>query len=307
MMLPAHKEQIPIPLAQLSKSSHSARRFAPFFIFSAVLLILFSKPILDLAKFAFQESFYSHLLLIPFISAYLIQQRVDLHFTPRRGSLMIAGGLFAVGVLLLASAIGLNVGSHSLNDYLSLTVLSFVSFFIAGCEFFLGRTFCRVAAFPLFFLFFLAPFPEAFTDFLEIAFQQASAEAYTWLMDLSRATYFRQGLVFALPNLTIRIAQECSGIRSSLVLFITSLIAGFLFLGSPWRRAVFSFLVIPVGIFRNAIRIYFLSMASVYWNPNIIHSPLHHRGGPIFFALSLIPLFLLLWWFRRKEFRKTSL
>jgi hypothetical protein len=33
----------------------------------------------------------------------------------------------------------------------------------------------------------------------------------------------------------------------------------------------------------------------------MIDSDLHHKGGPIFFALSLIPLFLLLWWFRRME------
>lgn len=33
----------------------------------------------------------------------------------------------------------------------------------------------------------------------------------------------------------------------------------------------------------------------------MIDSSIHHRGGPIFFALSLIPLFLLLVWLRRQE------
>jgi hypothetical protein len=33
----------------------------------------------------------------------------------------------------------------------------------------------------------------------------------------------------------------------------------------------------------------------------MIDSVIHHRGGPIFFALSLIPLFLLLIWLRRSE------
>jgi hypothetical protein len=35
----------------------------------------------------------------------------------------------------------------------------------------------------------------------------------------------------------------------------------------------------------------------------MIDSMIHHRGGPIFFALSLVPLFLLLWWLRRQEQR----
>ena len=33
----------------------------------------------------------------------------------------------------------------------------------------------------------------------------------------------------------------------------------------------------------------------------MIDSTIHHRGGPFFFALSLIPQFLLLWWLRRQE------
>jgi hypothetical protein len=33
----------------------------------------------------------------------------------------------------------------------------------------------------------------------------------------------------------------------------------------------------------------------------MIDSIIHRRGGPFFFALSLFPLFLLLWWLRRQE------
>ena len=33
----------------------------------------------------------------------------------------------------------------------------------------------------------------------------------------------------------------------------------------------------------------------------MIDSPIHHHGGPIFFALSLIPFFLFLIWLRKSE------
>jgi len=36
----------------------------------------------------------------------------------------------------------------------------------------------------------------------------------------------------------------------------------------------------------------------------VIHSVIHHRGGPLFFVLSLIPLFLLLLWLRRGDLSK---
>jgi len=35
----------------------------------------------------------------------------------------------------------------------------------------------------------------------------------------------------------------------------------------------------------------------------MIHSVIHRRGGPFFFALSLIPLFLVLWWLRKGDVR----
>jgi hypothetical protein len=35
--------------------------------------------------------------------------------------------------------------------------------------------------------------------------------------------------------------------------------------------------------------------------PQMIHSPIHTQGGPVFFVLSLIPFLLLLWWLRRSE------
>jgi hypothetical protein len=35
----------------------------------------------------------------------------------------------------------------------------------------------------------------------------------------------------------------------------------------------------------------------------MIDSIIHRRGGPFFFALSLVPLLLLLWWLWRQEQR----
>jgi exosortase/archaeosortase family protein len=102
----------------------------------------------------------------------------------------------------------------------------------------------------------------------------------------------------------MEVADECSGIRSSLVLFITSLLAGHLFLNTPWKRAVLTLVVIPIAIVRNGFRIFTIGMLCVHIDPSMINSPIHKRGGPLFFALSLIPFFLLLAWLRRTERKK---
>ena len=59
--------------------------------------------------------------------------------------------------------------------------------------------------------------------------------------------------------------------------------------------------IIPLGVIRNGFRILVIGLLCVHYGPDMIHSVIHRRGGPFFFALSLIPLFLLLWWLRKGD------
>ena len=167
-----------------------------------------------------------------------------------------------------------------------------------------GAGLMRAVAFPASFLMFTVPLPTFFTDWLEGFLQHASADAASALFTSCGATVFHEGLFFRLPGIAIEVAKECSGIHSSLVLMITSLVAGHLFLRSPWKKTVLALAVIPLGIIRNGFRIFTLGTLCVHVNPNIIDSPLHHRGGPIFFVLSLVPFFALLFLLRRSERRR---
>ena len=187
---------------------------------------------------------------------------------------------------------------------MTLIALSFVCFVIAGTFLFLGNKWAHSAIFPLFFLAFMIPLPEAAVDLLENASKEASAEVANWLFLISGTPVLRTGTLFQLPGITITVAKECSGIRSSLVLVITSLLAANMFLRTTWRRALLVAAVIPLGLLRNGFRILVISLLCVHIGPEMIHSLIHRRGGPLFFALSLVPLFAMLWLFRRQELKK---
>jgi exosortase len=158
-------------------------------------------------------------------------------------------------------------------------------------------------AFPVAFLIFMVPLPDAAVDWLEKASMFASADAAALYFNLAGTPLVRHGTVFELPGIVLRVAQECSGIRSSWVLFITSLLASHVFLRTRWRRIVLVAFVIPLGILRNGFRILVIGLLCVHVGPHMIDSTIHHQGGPLFFALSLVPLLLLLWWLRRQEQR----
>jgi exosortase C (VPDSG-CTERM-specific) len=242
---------------------------------------------------------HSYVLLIPFVTVYLLYIRWR-HLSRELST--------AWGYALLFALAGTGALSTSLyftelgqNNYMTLIALSFVCFVIAGAFLFLGSKWAHSAMFPLFFLAFMIPLPEAAVDFLENASKEASAEVANWLFLISGTPVLRAGTVFQLPGITIEVAKECSGIRSSLVLLITSILATNMFLRTTWRRALLVFAVIPLGLLRNGVRILTISLLCVHIGPQMINSVIHRRGGPFFFAASLIPLFLLLWWLRRGE------
>jgi exosortase len=149
----------------------------------------------------------------------------------------------------------------------------------------------------------MVPLPDAAVDWLENASMLASAEAAALFFNVSGTPVLREGTVFELPGIAIQVARECSGIRSSWVLFITGLLASHLFLRTMWRRIVLVAFVIPLGILRNGFRVFVIGQLCVHVGSYMIDSKIHRQGGPVFFALSLVPLLLLLLWLRRRERR----
>jgi exosortase C (VPDSG-CTERM-specific) len=269
----------------------------------ALLCALFCMPLVQLVALALESELYSHIPLIPLISIYMVwisRQRIPKLASP---SPVAAAALTGLGLVALAIYGFLLLKATHLprNDSLALSIGAFVCFLMASAFFCLGWPVIRCVAMPIALLFFLIPFPTVVKNGLETFLQQSSAEASDWLFKLSTVPVHREGVVFALPGITIQVAEECSGIRSSFVLFITGLIGGYIFLENPWHRFWFSLLTIPLGIIRNGFRVVVISMLCVYISPDMIHSPIHHRGGPIFFVLSLIPLFGVLILFRKRE------
>ena len=282
-----------------SKTPSANKRFMGWCIYLVILCGAFALPLREFVAYAAHSDVHSYVLLIPFVSAYLIYIRWKELSRELRSSW---------GYALLPATAGTGALFASLrftelgqNDYMTLIALSFVCFVIAGVFLFLGSKWARSAMFPIFFLAFMIPLPEAAVDSLENASKMASAEVANWLFLLTGTPFLRSGTNFQLPGITITVAKECSGIRSSLVLLITSILATNMFLRTTWRRALLVFAVIPLGLLRNGVRILTISLLCVHIGPHMINSVIHRRGGPFFFAASLIPLFLLLWWLRRGE------
>jgi exosortase C (VPDSG-CTERM-specific) len=272
------------------------------------LAVCFAKPLVALARFALHSELYSYILLIPFVSLYLAwltKNSLPPGSKPYRklAALPLAAGLLLLAGYFFALRSGLNL---ALADSLAWTIFCFFLLFLGVCGWCLGRQTVRALAFPLGLLIFLAPFPNLLKDAFESFLQHRSADAAEVLFDMAGTPLFRHDVDFQFPNFSLQVAPECSGIRSTLVLCITSLVAGQLFLRSPFKRAVLVLAVIPLGILRNALRILTIGELCMHISPDMINSKLHRQGGPLFFLISLAPLLGLLYILRKLDVKRRS-
>ena len=284
-----------------ARSSFGARPMLGF-TFVVLLAIVFGRDLYALFVHSAGNPLHSHVVLIPFVTAYLIY--IDRAKLPHAySSSFVFGGLAAalgVGATLGARALR-NGGSINDGDYLSCVAASVILLLVGGGFLFLGSRWMKAAAFPAAFLLFSIPLPDSVADVLETASKIGSAEVANAFFNISGTPVLRDGFVFQLPGMVIEVAQECSGIRSSWVLLITSVLASYLFLRSGWRRTALVLAVIPLGLLRNGFRILIIGLLCVHIGPEMIDSAVHRRGGPAFFIFSLIPLFLLLHWLRKRD------
>jgi exosortase len=257
---------------------------------------------LEVGSLALSDENSSHILVVPFISAWFLWiQRRELTASPSPLSNLTGGMLLALGVLGYAGGWIMRVSGHG--SHLAVWMLSLVCVWSGGFLLAFGAGATRKAAFPLAFLLFMVPLPETLMQFIIWELQRASTALAYGMFQLIGIPVYREGFVLSLPQLTIEVARECSGIRSSLGLLLTTLVAAQIFLKSKTSRLVLVASAVPIAIFKNGLRIVTLSLLSIYVDRGFITGRLHHRGGVVFYLVGMGVVFALMKLLQRFEAR----
>jgi exosortase len=176
-------------------------------------------------------------------------------------------------------------------ESLTVAILGIVLIWAGGFLSFYGLAAAHAAAFPLIFLVLMIPLPEKALGWTVHLLQEGSTDVAYFLFDAVGVPVLRNGFVLTVPGIAIEVARECSGIRSSIALFITCLLAAYLYLRTPWKILAFILMVCPLAVVKNGIRIVTLTLLSIYVDPGFLNGNLHREGGFVFFLLALLLLF----------------
>lgn len=288
-----------------------SKSFGPHFyfcFFAAIVCLAFWVPIRNLISFSLTHDYGSHILLIVPLSSFLVYLKrhqifPDLKVRLTRETLLAGSGWLLLGLMFLLMSEYQPLGAEKV----SLEILSLVVLWQSVFVFCYGKESFIKARFQLLFLLLLVPFPAFIVDRAIFALQVGSSDVAYGLLRILNVPVLKQGFILRLPIVDLEVAKECSGIRSSIALLVTILVAAEFTLRSTWRKLLLVIAIIPILVIKNGVRIVTIYLLAAYLNRAFLHGWLHTSGGVVFYLLGLVALAPVTVLLRRWERKGASL
>ncbi len=214
-------------------------------LLTVLLLVLYRNVLPAWGVDLWNDPNYSHGLLIPFISLYLLWERM----WEMEARSPFWAGLVVVFLGLVMFVLGY-VGAEFFCKRLSLIIVLF------GTVLFIeGRDIARRLAFPLGLLFFAIPLPYVLYNAIAFPLKLMASRLAALLLGFLGTPVFREGNVISLPYATLQVVDACSGIRSLMTLFTLAFLLAYFHHKRFWKRLVVCLLALPVAVGANALRV----------------------------------------------------
>jgi len=259
-------------------------------LFTALVLVgsfalLYWRVLARLVHDWINDGNYSHGFLIVPLSLYFVwERRARLRAVPRQPSafgLVVVIGSLAV---LLAGLMGAE---------LFLTRLSIVGVIAGSILFLFGWRTLRLLTLPVLFLLLMIPIPAIILNQVTFPLQLLASQVGEASLRGLNVPVLREGNVIVLANVSLEVAEACSGIRSLISLLTLGIVYGY-FADSRFSvRFVVALLTIPIAIASNGLRVAGTGIAAHYWGPQAAEGFFHTFSGWLMFVVAFCMLFVV--------------
>ena len=249
------------------------------------LAILYRDVLPELVHAWGTDDNYSHGYLIPPIAAYFAWER-------RRTFLAAPAGSSIFGlVVVLGSVLVLALGV--LGVELFLTRVSLIGALAGTALFLFGWARLRVMAFPLAFLILMIPLPAIIFNQIAFPLQLIASQFGEGVIRAADIPVLREGNVLVLANITLEVAEACSGIRSLISLVTLGIVFGYIGDSRGWARVLIALSAIPVAVFANAARVAGTGIAAHFYGAAAAEGFFHEFSGWLVFIAAFAMMLLL--------------
>lgn len=231
---------------------------------------------------------YSHGVLIPIVSAYLVWYRKDALL-----SMKPAPSYFA-GALLLIFSIFLHL-SGFLGGVLIFQEVSLITSVAGAVLLILGRAFFMALLFPIAYLLFMLTSWDMFTTKLHFPFQLFSASMGAGIMKLLSIPAYRSSVYIELPNITLHVADVCSGVNYLISVAAIGIPLAYIALRSWKRRLLLITGALVLAVLANGLRVALIGVLTYYDMEGDLHGPYHVLHAMFVSVFGYAVLFIGAW------------
>lgn len=230
---------------------------------------------------------YSHGILIPFISLYLVwQKRSELSQIAYSGAWGgVALTLFGVMVFYAGELSSL----YTIIQYGFLFLLYGLLLSLMGWRAFL------IVAIPLLVLSFMIPLPNFLYNNLSAKLQLLSSEIGVAVIRAFNISVFLEGNVIDLGTYKLQVVEACNGLRYLFPLMTLGFIVAYLYRAAFWKRAIIFLSTIPITVLMNSFRIGVIGVMVDRWGQSMAEGFLHDFEGWAIFMACFAVLFVEMW------------
>jgi EpsI family protein len=237
---------------------------------------------------------YSYGFLVPVVSGWLVWARRDeLRRIPVTHS-------FGWGTIVTSAGLLMLVAGH----ISTLSVLEEFSLIVTICGLtllLLGPRMFRALVFPIGYLMAMIPVWDLLTARVHPYFQDFSASFGVATLRAFGIPVIRQGFFLELPNITLEVAQECSGVNNLIAVLCVGVPMTHLFLRSWWKRGLVLTAAVLIAALSNGVRVATVSVLAYYGIRGAdgdIHGPYSLLRSLLVSGIGFVALFWLISWFR---------
>jgi len=253
-------------------------------LFVALLAAVFAPAVLALSEAWSRLDYYSHGYLVPVaaLSAAAARRGLLLRLPAERDRRGLLGLALALALDLLGTA----------GSLLWLQGLAVVLAVASAVLYLRGLAWLRALVFPVAFLVFMVPLPDAVVTPVIGGLQLFVSTAAVGLLHGVGVAVLREGNVILLPGgESLFVAEACSGITSVLTLLSLSVLFAYFSERSLARRAVLVAFVVPVALVANLLRVVGTVLASrAFGVEAVIRASVHDVAGVFVYVLACLAL-----------------
>jgi exosortase len=232
-----------------------------------------------------EESYYSHGILIPFVSMFLILFKKD----ELKGIKVMPN---KVGLALIGTALLMHLSSSFVKVYFT-SGLSLIVLIMGLVLYFLGTVYFLKFLYPILFLLFMVPMPMVFVADVSVKLKLFAAQSATFILNHIGIYAARDGSTIKTLRSYLMVEGPCSGIRSLISLFSLGVLVVYFMKGGWIRKSILVLLTIPIAIAANIFRIVLLASVSEIYGEKFAMGWFHSFSGFLLFFVALIGFMLV--------------